>query len=73
MNTAFGIYSLVLESFDSSASFPQETLKTDTVTIYVTDYFRYVPVVSLIVITKESIGLLSVEHVHSEIPLPYPL
>jgi len=65
-STAVEKYELVLESFDCSASFPQETLKTDKVTIYVTEYVRNVPVVSFIVITKEAIGLLSVEHVYSK-------
>ena len=69
-----GVYSLVLESIDSASDIkPEIALKTDTVTIYVTEYVRNVPVVSFIVITKESIGLLSVEHIHSTIPLPYPL
>ena len=35
-----GTYKLVLESYDSSAGPLFETLKTDTVTIYVTEYVR---------------------------------
>ena len=41
-----GAYTLELESIDSSSSNLQEVLKKDTVTIYVTEYIRYLPVVS---------------------------
>ena len=43
----------MLESIDSASDIKQENaLKTDTVTIYVTEYVRNVPVVSFIVIPK---------------------
>ena len=41
-----GTYALELESIDSSSSNLQEVLKKDTVAIYVTEYIRYLPVVS---------------------------
>ena len=70
MNTAVGIYSLVLESFDSNASSPQEALKIDTVTIYVTEYFRTESFARQIVITKGNQATLNVQHASSLITLP---
>jgi hypothetical protein len=39
---AIGAYNLELQSFDSTASSPQATLKADIVIIYITEYVRYV-------------------------------
>ena len=47
---AVDIYTLALESFDNSAGSSLATLKTDTVTIYVTEYIRSVEVESSITI-----------------------
>ena len=41
-----GTYTLVLESYDSSAGSSSETLKTDTVTIYVSDFVRSTSIAS---------------------------
>ena len=46
-------------------------LKKDTVTIYVTEYIRYLPVESLISITAGRQGSLFVEHIHSTVTLPF--
>ena len=50
-NQVYGTYSLVLESYDS-ANYPSETHKTDTVTIYVTAYFRSVEFESSVTIME---------------------
>ena len=47
---AVGTYTLLLESFDSSAGSSLATLKTDTITIYVTEFARSPSVASTITI-----------------------
>jgi len=47
-----GVYSLVLESIDSASDIkPEIAIKTDLVTIYVTEYIRSPNLVDIIVIT----------------------
>ena len=41
-----GTYTLVLESYDSSAGSSSEMLKTDTITIYVSDFVRSTSIAS---------------------------
>ena len=47
-----GTYTLVLESYDSSAGSSSDTLKTDTVTVYVTEYVRSTSIASYQVVAK---------------------
>ena len=63
-----GVYNLVLESYDTAT--PLTTLKTDTVTIYVTEYFRSSTITSPVFILKGSSESWSVDHVLSTITFP---
>ena len=65
-----GTYTLVLESYDSSAGSSSETLKTDTVTIYVSDFVRSTSSASYKVVTKASQATFTVDDVSSSITLP---
>ena len=65
-----GVYTLTLESYDSSESAPQATLKTDTVTIYKTEFVRSTSISSFLVILKGNLVSLSVEKTKSLITLP---
>ena len=47
---AVGVYTLTLETYDSSASAPQATINTDTIKIYVTEYVRSVEFESTITV-----------------------
>ena len=63
-----GNYALTLESYDTADPFT--TLKTDFVTIYVTEYVRSPSIASSMVILKGNSGLLSVTNVASTVTLP---
>ena len=65
-----GVYTLTLESYDSSESAPQATLKTDTVTIYKTEFARSTSILSFLVIPKGNSVSLPVEKTKSLITLP---
>ena len=68
-----GVYSLTLESIDSASDIkPEIALKTDTVTIYVTEYVRDKSIANYFVIPKGSNQKFSVEHVRPSITLPKP-
>ena len=69
-DVATATYTLVLESYNSNSSSPQKTLKTDTVTVYVTDYVRSTAITSYQVVMKGSQATLSVDDVSSSITLP---
>ena len=56
-----GVYSLVLESVDKNSSLPTLVLKTDTVTIYKTEFVRSTSISSFLVILKGNSVSLSVE------------
>ena len=65
-----GVYSLVLESVDKNSSLPTLVLKTDTVTIYKTEFVRSTSIPSVLVILKGNSETLSVEKTKSLITLP---
>ena len=69
-DVATATYTLVLESYNSNSSSPQKTLKTDTVTVYVTDYVRSTAITSYQVVMKGSQATFSVDNVSSSITLP---
>ena len=60
-----GAYTLVLESYDSSAGSSLTTLKSDAVTVYVTDYVRSTAITSYQVVMKGSQATFSVDNVSS--------
>ena len=65
-----GIYDLVLESYDSSLGSTSAALKTDTVTVYVTEYVRSTSLESYQVVMKGNQATFSVDDVSSSITLP---
>ena len=65
-----GAYTLVLESYDSSAGSSLTTLKSDAVTVYVTEYVRSTSIASYQVVIKGSQATFSVDDVSSSITLP---
>ena len=69
-STFIGKYILKLESFDSSASATQATLKADEVSIYVTDFVHFIEVQSSISIVAGNQGYLIIDHIQSLINLP---
>ena len=68
-----GLYSLTLESIDSAGDIkPEIALKTDIVTIYVTEYVRTTPVASQVIIRSGNEASLFVSHAYTTIALPTP-